>query len=83
MKRKPHFKYFWEVYNNHAIVANVRTNYAFRHTRFNCDVSAISSENFWDFVIDDEYFPITRAQFRLFKSEGVIPTFSHYNHRIA
>ena len=77
MTRTPHFKYFWDKCNSAAIVADVRTFKCRRHRLGSSGPSALRY-SFWKYS-KHVAFPITRAQFRLFKSTGEQPTFSGLN----
>jgi len=78
MTRTPHFRYFWDKCNNNsAIVADVRTFKCRRHYLGLVIASALRY-SFWKHA-KRAAFPITRAQFRLFKSTGEKPTFSGFN----
>ena len=84
MKRQPHFRYYWDMMADCAIVANILTDKARRrftpntvtaqqnraNNKWGFSVTMFSSK-FWETAVDT--FPITRNQYRLFARTNETP----------
>jgi hypothetical protein len=83
MKRKLHFRYYWEDCNQNVIRVNLRdgTEMGVRF-HYGGDVKkSMWSSGEWSGMIEGQAaaFPITRAQAREFLKTGVAPKFSLLN----
>ena len=80
MKRKPHFRYFWEGLLNNVIRGNVRDNTAVRLKYGGVVAYTRIKNDEWPTCLEkqrrigrNDAFPITRQQARAFVKHGLVP----------